>query len=87
MDNLEEVITYHRQALALQLHGDPDCSSSLNGLATAMTDRFEQLEEWRIWWRQSHVTVKHLLSDLTDIPIVQFLSTTLPIPCPLALSS
>ena len=40
-----------------------------------------------IWRRQSHVTVKHLLSDLTDIRIVHLLSITLPLPCPLALSS
>ena len=35
-------------------------------------------EEWRIWKRRSHVTVKHLLSDLTAIPIVQILSLTSP---------
>ena len=40
-----------------------------------------------IWRRQLHVTVKHLLSDLTDIRIVHLLSITSPFPCPLALSS
>ena len=41
-----------------------------------MSTRFQQL---------GHVTVERLLSDLTDIPIVQILSPTLPFPCPLAL--
>ena len=43
-------------------------------------------EEWRIWRRQSHITVKPLSSYLTDILIVHLLSITLPIPCPLTLT-
>ena len=70
MEDLEEAITCHRQALALRPHGHPDRSSSLNNLANAVSIR---LEEWRIWRSRSHVTVKRLLSDLTVIPIVHLL--------------
>ena len=42
MENLEESITYHRQALALRPHGHPDRPSSLDNLAYAMSTRFQQ---------------------------------------------
>ena len=44
-------------------------------------------EEWRIWRRRSHVTVRHLLSDLMAIPIDQILSITSLLLCLLALIS
>jgi tetratricopeptide (TPR) repeat protein len=43
MEDLEEAITCHREALALRPHGHPDRSSSLNNLANAVSTRFEQL--------------------------------------------
>jgi hypothetical protein len=87
MEDLEEAITCHRQALALRPHGHPNRSSSLNNLANAVSLAFSSWEEWRIWRRRSHVTVKHLLSDLMAIPIVHLPSITLLMLCPLAFSS
>ena len=49
---------------------------TLSRNAVSESTRFQQL---------GHVTVERLLSDLTDIQIVQILSPTLPFPCPLAL--
>ena len=43
MEDLEEAISLHRQALTLRARGHPDRSSSLNNLANAMTTRFAQL--------------------------------------------
>ena len=43
MEELEESITCHRQALALFAHGHPNGSLSLLNLAAAMSTRFEQL--------------------------------------------
>ena len=43
VEDLEEAITCHRQALALFPHGYLNRSTSLNNLATAMSTRFEQL--------------------------------------------
>ena len=44
IEDLEEAITCHRQALALRPHGHPNRSYFLNSLATAVCTRFEQLE-------------------------------------------
>ena len=43
MEDLEEAITSHRQALALRPHGHPDRSFSLTNYASAMCTRFQQL--------------------------------------------
>jgi hypothetical protein len=43
MEDLEEAITCHRQALALRPHGHPNRSDSLNNLANAVSTRFQQL--------------------------------------------
>jgi tetratricopeptide (TPR) repeat protein len=42
MEDLEEAITCHREALALRPHGHPYRSSSLSNLANAMSTRFGQ---------------------------------------------
>jgi hypothetical protein len=44
MEDLEEKITCHREALALRPHGHPDHLSSLGKLANAVFTRSEQLE-------------------------------------------
>ena len=43
MEDLEEVITYHCEALTLCPTGHPSCSTSLNNLATAVFACYEQL--------------------------------------------
>jgi tetratricopeptide (TPR) repeat protein len=42
VEDLEDAITYHRQALTLRPPGHPSRSTSLNNLATALSTRFEQ---------------------------------------------
>jgi hypothetical protein len=42
MEDLEEVITYHREALTLCPPGHPNRSTSLNNLASAVLTRYEQ---------------------------------------------
>ena len=41
MEDMEELITYDRQALALFPHGHPNRSVSLNNLANAVSARFK----------------------------------------------
>ena len=43
MEDPEEAITYHRQAVALRRHDHPKRSDSLNKLAIAVSTRFERL--------------------------------------------
>ena len=43
LEDLEESITCHRQALALRLQDHPHHSTSLKNLATAVSTRFKQL--------------------------------------------
>ena len=87
VENLEEAITCHRQALALFPHGYPNPSTSLNNLATAMSTRFEQLWKMGIWRNQSHATVKHLFSKFMTIPVGHLLSINSPMLYPLASSN
>ena len=42
MEDLEEVVTYHREALILRPPGHPDHSSSPNNLATDILTRHEE---------------------------------------------
>jgi hypothetical protein len=42
MEDLEEAIACHRQALGLRRDGHPNRSTSLNNLANAVSNRFEQ---------------------------------------------
>ena len=58
LDDLEEAITCHRQALTLIPHDHLNRSIPLNNLATAVSTRFEQLGRME----ETHVTVKHLIS-------------------------
>ena len=42
VEDLEELITYHCETLALHRYGHPDHSSSLNNLANAVLTRYKQ---------------------------------------------
>ena len=91
IEDLKETITCHRQAITLRPHGHPNRSYSLNNLAISLPCPIA-LSSWgkwlvSIWRRRSHVSVKRLLSNLTDIPIVRYVSITSPMPCPLALNN
>jgi tetratricopeptide (TPR) repeat protein len=86
MEDLEEAITCHRQALALQPHGHPNRSGSLNNLANAVSTRFQQLggmedlEEAITCHRQALALLPHGHPNRSDSLI------TSPLLCPLALS-
>jgi hypothetical protein len=65
VDDLEEAIICHRQALALRPHGHPNHPTSLNNLATAVATRFkhlgrlEDLEEAITCHRQALALLPH----------------------------
>jgi hypothetical protein len=48
MEDLEEVITYHREALTLRPPGHPDRSSSLNNLANVFLLAISSRVGWKI---------------------------------------
>ena len=88
MEDLEEAITCHRQALALLPHGHHNRSMALNNLANAVSTRFQQfgriedLEEAITCHRQALTLRPH------GHPGRSFsLNNLAKMPCPLALSN
>jgi hypothetical protein len=87
MEDLEEVITYRREALTLCPLGDPDHSSFLNNIANVVLACYEQsgkiedLED-TVSSQLESLTLCHLATN-----IVSYVSTTLPKQFLLAVSS
>jgi hypothetical protein len=87
IEDLQEAITYYREALALCPPDHPDRSTSLNDLANTIFARLSSWESWRIWKMLSRTTFKLSLFNLLAIQVAPYLSITLRTPFPLALSS
>jgi hypothetical protein len=78
MEDLEEAITYHREALTLCPPGHPNRSSSLNNLASAVHTRYKQLGSMEdleevITYHREALTLVLLATQIVPLP-----STTLP---------
>lgn len=81
MEDLEEAIRCHREALALRPLGNPDRSKFLSGLADSVFTRFRQSGRKE---DSEEAIAKHLLCALT---VISHLSLALRIPCSAVLCS
>jgi hypothetical protein len=61
MEDLEDAISYHREALSLRPPGHPNRSSSLNNLANVLSTRYEQSGRMEDLEEAINPTAKHSL--------------------------